>query len=94
VVNEQDLIRALNKGNIGGAGLDVFEREPITKTSPLLKMNNVVLLPHIGSASYETRSKMGVIAVKNLLDVLNGKEPDPKFVVNPEVIDVSRQRTN
>ncbi len=85
VVNEADLTRALNAGQIAGAALDVFEKEPLPRSSPLLKMKNVVLLPHIGSATYQTRSKMAEVAAKNLLDVLAGKEPDPKFLVNPEV---------
>ncbi|HXG06330.1 MAG TPA: D-glycerate dehydrogenase [Nitrososphaera sp.] len=85
VVNETDLARALKAGKIAGAALDVFEKEPLPRTSPLLKMKNVVLVPHIGSATYQTRSKMAEVAAKNLLDVLAGKEPDPKFLVNPEV---------
>ncbi len=85
VVNESDLVKALKSNKIAGAGLDVFEKEPIPKTSPLVKMKNVILLPHIGSATYQTRSKMAEVAAKNLLAVLNGKEPDPVFLVNPEV---------
>lgn len=85
IVNEYDLVRALKAGQIAGAALDVFEKEPPPRTSPLLKMKNVVLLPHIGSATYGTRSKMAKVAAKNLLDVLAGKEPDPRFLVNPEV---------
>lgn len=85
VVNENDLARALKAGQIAGAALDVFEKEPLRKPSPLIKMKNVVLLPHIGSATYQTRSKMAEIAARNLLDVLSGKEPDPRFLVNPEV---------
>lgn len=88
VVNEVDLARALEAGQIAGAALDVFEVEPLAKTSPLLKMKNVVLLPHIGSATYQTRSKMAEVAARNLLDVLAGKEPDPRFLVNPEVRNV------
>jgi glyoxylate reductase len=57
--------------------------------SDLLKMKNVVLLPHIGSATYQTRSKMAEVAARNLLDVLiEKKEPNPKFLVNPEVKNV------
>ncbi len=84
VVNERDLVTALKKGLIAGAGLDVFEREPLG-ASPLLKMKNVVLLPHIGSADKATRSKMAQVAAKNILDVLGGKEPDPAYLVNPQV---------
>ena len=85
VVNEVDLARALKGSQIAGAALDVFEEEPLPRKSPLLKMKNVVLLPHIGSATYQTRSKMAEVAAKNLLDVLTGKEPDPRFLVNPKV---------
>lgn len=85
VTNEADLARALKSEQIAGAGLDVFEKEPLPKTSPLAKMKNVVLLPHIGSATHQTRSKMSEVAAKNLLDVLDGKEPDPAFLVNPQV---------
>jgi glyoxylate reductase len=85
IVNEADLARVLKGNQIVGAALDVFENEPLPSTSPLLKMKNVVLLPHIGSATYQTRSKMAEVAAKNLLDVLAGKEPDPRFLANPEV---------
>jgi glyoxylate reductase len=85
VVNEADLARALKGGQIAGAALDVFEREPLPRTSRLLKMKNAVLLPHIGSATYQTRSRMAEVAARNLLDVLAGKEPNPRFLVNPEV---------
>jgi phosphoglycerate dehydrogenase-like enzyme len=85
VVNEADLARALKTNQIAGAALDVFEKEPLTKSSPLVKMKNAVLLPHIGSATYRTRSKMAEVAARNLLNVLNGKEPDPVFLVNPQV---------
>jgi len=85
VVNEADLAKALKTNQISGAALDVYENEPLPRTSPLLQMKNVVLLPHIGSATFQTRSKMAQVAAKNLLDVLSGKEPDPRFLVNPEV---------
>jgi glyoxylate reductase len=86
VVNESDLARALKRNLIAGAGLDVFAKEPLSRKSALAKLNNVVLLPHIGSASLQTRSKMGEAAARNLLCVLDGKVPDKSFVVNPEVI--------
>ena len=84
-VNETDLSRALRHKIIAGAGLDVFANEPLSRTSPLAKMKNAVLLPHIGSATIQTRSVMGEVAVRNLLDVLEGREPDRKFIVNPQV---------
>jgi glyoxylate reductase len=84
VINERDLVTALNDKLIAGAGLDVFETEPLAKPSPLLKMKqNVVTLPHIGCATYQTRSRMAEVAARNLLDILDGKKPDPRFLVNP-----------
>jgi glyoxylate reductase len=68
------LIRGLKEKLIAGAGLDVFEDEPIQSNSPLLKMHNVVLLPHIGSASFDTRNKMAEIAASNIIHVLRGQE--------------------
>ncbi|MGI0019028.1 MAG: 2-hydroxyacid dehydrogenase [Nitrososphaera sp.] len=84
VVNERDLIAALKKKTIAGAGLDVFDKEPLPRASPLVRMKNVVLLPHIGSASRQTRSKMADVAVKSILDALSGKSLDPAFLVNPK----------
>jgi glyoxylate reductase len=83
IINEPDLIKAIKNNWIAGVGLDVFEKEPLFNSSPLLKMKNVVALPHIGSATYQTRSKMSEIAVQNLLNILNGR--DPLFIVNSEV---------
>ncbi len=66
IVEESALIEALRAGTIGGAGLDVTEVEPVDPASPLLRMDNVIVLPHIGSASLATRAKMADIAVANL----------------------------
>lgn len=75
VVKESDLIAALRGGLIAGAGLDVFESEPISGVNELAKMPNVVLAPHIGSATAETRLEMTKIAVKNLDLGMAGKDP-------------------
>lgn len=75
VVVEQALIEALQNGQIRGAGLDVFEREPVSPDSPLLQMNNVVATPHMGSATHETREAMAACAVDNLIRVLEGDQP-------------------
>lgn len=75
VVNERDLIIALKKRIISGAGLDVFEKEPIKKNHPLVKLPNIILAPHIGSSTKETRIKMVEIAIKNLDLGINGKKP-------------------
>lgn len=78
VVDEQALIAALQAGEIRGAGLDVFMREPLEPDSPLLRLPNVVATPHIGSATHETREAMAACAVDNLLAVLAGNPPlDP-----------------
>jgi glyoxylate reductase len=82
LVNEEDLVRALEKGTIAGAGLDVFEREP--SIHPGLKRTNVVLAPHLGSASVETRTKMACMAAKNVVDFFRGERP--ANAVNPEVL--------
>ena len=75
IVNEKDLIIALNKKIIAGAALDVYQSEPISKKHPLTKIQNVVLAPHIGSSTKETRAKMAEITVKNLNLGINGKKP-------------------
>ncbi|QUE75889.1 D-glycerate dehydrogenase [Stutzerimonas stutzeri] len=81
VVDEAGLIRALDEGLIAGAGLDVFEQEPLQE-SPLLRMDNVVTLPHIGSATHETREAMANRAVENICQALRGERP--RDLVNPE----------
>jgi glyoxylate reductase len=84
VVRERDLYLALRERRILAAGLDVFEEEPLPQDSPLRELDNVVLLPHIGSASIATRKKMAVMAARNLVQVLSGERPD--HPVNPEVL--------
>ena len=79
IVDEAALADALRDGRIAGAGLDVTEVEPIDPASPLLTMNNVVVLPHIGSASLATRAKMADIAVANLRAAL-ADQPMPHRV--------------
>lgn len=79
IVDEAALVSALEAGQIGGAGLDVTAIEPLSMDSPLLTMRNVVVLPHIGSASMATRGKMADIAVANLRAGLAG-EPLPHSV--------------
>jgi len=72
IVDENALIEALRAGTIRGAGLDVFEQEPLPATSPLLAMPNVVALPHIGSATHETRYAMARCAAENIVAALDG----------------------
>ncbi|MDR5907830.1 D-glycerate dehydrogenase [Franzmannia qiaohouensis] len=75
VVDEAAMITALQEGEIAGAGLDVFEQEPLPATSPLLALPQVVLLPHIGSATHETRAAMAQLAVDNIVLALQGQAP-------------------
>ncbi len=75
IIKESDLVTALRKKIISGAALDVFDFEPIGKNHPLTKMQNVVLAPHIGSSTVETRKKMADLTVKNLKLALAGKKP-------------------
>jgi glyoxylate reductase len=86
VVNEEALIKALKEGWIAGAGFDVFEQEPTPKTNPLLKMDNVVVAPHISSASYETRSRMAEMVAENLVAFFEKRKPPN--LVNLDVMKV------
>jgi len=84
VVDEQALYEALVNGEIAAAGLDVFVKEPISADHHLLKLPNVVALPHIGSASTETRTAMIKLCCSNVNAVLSGDRP--KTIVNKEVL--------
>lgn len=74
-VNEKALIKALEEKKILGAGLDVYDQEPIDKNNKLLKLNNVVVMPHVGSATKKTRSDMAMLAAENLVKALQGEIP-------------------
>ncbi|MDP4085645.1 MAG: D-glycerate dehydrogenase [Bacillota bacterium] len=82
VVDEEALYEALVDGDIAAAGLDVFVKEPISAEHPLLKLSNVIAIPHIGSSSVETRVIMMKLCLENSKAVLNGEEP--KTLVNKE----------
>jgi len=82
VVDEAALVEALKARRIEGAGLDVYENEPMLAPG-LAALDNAVLLPHVGSATVETRTKMARMAAENLLSALRGERP--AHVVNPEV---------
>lgn len=84
VVDTDALVEALAAGTIAGAGLDVTDPEPIPADHPLVGMPNVVIVPHIASASTATRGKMAEMAALNLLSVLRGERP--AHIVNPEVL--------
>ena len=75
IVNEKDLLDALKNKIIAGAALDVFEKEPIGKTHPFTKIQNITLAPHIGSSTKETRAKMAEITLQNLHLGIKGKTP-------------------
>lgn len=81
--NEKDLIHALENKIIWGAGLDVTNPEPMNSENPLLKMPSVAVLPHIGTATIETRNAMSEIATNNIIAGLKGERLP--FVVNPEI---------
>lgn len=75
IINERDLVNALKKREIAGAGLDVFSSEPIGKSHPFTKIHNITLAPHIGSSTKETRAKMAEITIYNLHLGIRGKKP-------------------
>ena len=85
VVDEAALIDALRAGAIRGAALDVTEVEPIEMDNPLLQLDNVVLLPHLGSATVATRDRMATMAAESLVAILDGRRPEN--LVNPAVFD-------
>jgi len=82
--NEQDLIDALKNGTIWGAGLDVTNPEPMKADNPLLEMENVCILPHIGSATIEARNEMSRMAAENIVSYY--KNNTVPHIVNPEVL--------
>lgn len=86
IIDESALIKALKNRWVAGAALDVCESEPIAANSPLVKFENIVLAPHIASASFSTRSRMAEMAARNLITALKGETPSN--LANPEVLSV------
>ena len=84
-VDEAALISALEEGEILGAGLDVFENEPVSDDNPLLTMKNVITLPHVGSATHETRTKMAMLAAENVVQGVTGQVPS--CLLNKELME-------
>ena len=89
VIDEKALCQALKEGWIAGAALDVFEQEPTPVTNPLLKLDNVVLAPHISSSSHGTRSKMAKMVAENLIAFFERRIPPN--LVNREVLKIREQ---
>ena len=83
IVDEEALYQALKEGRIKGAALDVFSSEP-PKESPLLKLSNVISTPHMGGYTLEALKETGMICVRGIVDVLEGRQP--QFAVNPEIL--------
>jgi D-3-phosphoglycerate dehydrogenase / 2-oxoglutarate reductase len=83
IVNTNDLVAALQSGQVGGYGTDVLDREPPPADHPLLKLPNVVVTPHVASRTYESVVRQATVAVKNLILALNGEKPIAQ--INPEV---------
>lgn len=88
IVDEHALVDGLREGKVGGAGLDVFETEPNINPE-LIGMENVILTPHIASATHEAREKMGQLAVDAILKTLSGEKPEN--LVNPEMWEERRK---
>jgi len=90
LVDQGALYRALSLGRIAGAALDVTDPEPLEPNDPLLGLPNVIVTPHIASASVATRSRMARLAVENLLEALAGRVP--KHAVNRDIVRPWRER--
>lgn len=90
LVDQAALYDALSTGTIAGAALDVTDPEPMAADDPLLTLDNVIVTPHIASASVATRSRMAMLAAENLVTALSGEAPE--HTVNPEVAGAWRER--
>ncbi len=86
IINYSSLIKALENGWIAGAGIDGYDEEPLQPNHPITRFKNVVLSPHAGSATHETRTKMAKLVAENLTVFYKGKVPPT--LVNKEVIKV------
>ena len=85
IIDQNALLRALLEEQLAGAALDVLENEPPNSNERLLELVNVIVLPHMGTATIETRRAMRELAVDNVIAVLNGSRPPA--IVNPEIYD-------
>jgi D-3-phosphoglycerate dehydrogenase len=84
IVDEDALYRALKENKIRGAALDVFAQEPATKSNPLLTLDNFIATPHMGGYTTEALRETGMICVRDIVSMLEGKRP--QYVVNAEVL--------
>jgi D-3-phosphoglycerate dehydrogenase len=85
IVDESDLIQALESGSLGGAGIDCFETEPLVNDSPFLAIKDkLIMTPHIGAVTEEALVRMGTEAVENIISYLDGEKLSSDVVVNPE----------
>ena len=89
VVDEKELYNALKMKTIAGAGIDVFETEPIDPMNPLIELDNIVMTPHIASASIDTRTAMAMMAASNIIAVFEGKVPPN--AVNSEIRNIFKK---
>jgi glyoxylate reductase len=85
IVDPQALYMALRDGILAGAALDVTDPEPIPADDPLLTLDNCLIVPHVGSASIATRTRMATLAAENIVAFLSGRRPSTP--VNPEVLE-------
>lgn len=91
VINEEHLIEALKEGVIAGAGLDVFENEPLQTGNGLLSLGNVILTPHTAALTEECVTRMAVAGAERVIDLLNGFVPEN--IANPEVLSLEKWKT-
>ena len=89
IIDEAALVEALRHRRIAGAGLDVFEHEPVAPDNPLLQLDNVVCTPHLGFVTRETYEQMVGGAVENILNYLDG---NPTHVRNPQALTLRQRR--
>ena len=89
VIDEQALVHALREGWIAGAGLDVYEYEPLLMPG-LAGLDNAVICPHVASATHKTRDDMATLAAENLIAALKGEKPPT--LVNPDVLNAPNRR--
>lgn len=92
VVNEKDLVMALQENKVAGAGLDVLKKEPVERDNPLLQMDNVIISPHIAAITKETFKAAGICAAENIITIFKGKTPPN--ILNPEYVKFTNNKVN